>query len=461
MPIVASADGSSSEDLMKSSSGSARSANLERVTPPITSRTIRRQPHPTPQTLTADICVLGAGIAGVSAALQAAKLGRHVIIVDAAPSLGGQAVGSIIGTIIGLYTHGPQPYQITHGVADELIADLTEEGSLSRRVSMTGTITFQYDEVRLARWMERKVEDAGVRALVGAVLTDVGFDNRRVRHLELATRFGTARVEAASYVDASGDATLCYQAGLEVREPDAPVYGSLNFIIEGYDTDAVKDLVIKDVHDRLAERGSQYGLVRHDGFLMHFPGKTVMLANVTHFETPLDPAAGAQMVFEGRRQADNIIRFLRAEFPRIFANAKVRTYGNPGLRQTRWIVGARQLTLDQIRSGERPADAAARCAWWVELHNAKELVHWERFEPDHVYYIPLSCMIPREADNIVAAGRCVDADVSALSAIRVMGPCIAMGTAAAHALDLAGTTSVHDIDLATLQRRLTDNLDRR
>ena len=429
--------------------------------PEAATRIVRRATEPTPAILAADICVVGAGIAGISAALEAARLGRRVVIVDAAPSLGGQAVGSIIGTIIGLYTHGPEPYQITHGIADELIADLTAEGSLSRRVSMTGTITFQYDEVRLARWIERKVEEAGIRALVGAVLTGVGFDGRRVRHLELATRFGSARVEARSYVDASGDATLCYQAGLEVREPDAPVYGSLNFIIEGYDTDAVKDLVIKEVHDRLAERGSQYGLVRHDGFLMHFPGKTVMLANVTHFETPLDPAAGAQMVFEGRRQADNIIRFLRAEFPRIFANAKVRTYGNPGLRQTRWIVGARQLTLDQIRSGERPADAAARCAWWVELHNAKELVHWERFEPDHVYYIPLSCMVPREADNIVAAGRCVDADVSALSAIRVMGPCMAMGAAAAHALDLAAGGSVHEIDMIALQNRLTDNLDRR
>jgi hypothetical protein len=446
---------------MKSSSGSDGSANVEWVPPPTTSRIIRRPSRPTPQSISADICVLGSGIAGVSAALEAARLGRRVVIVDAAPSLGGQAVGSIIGTIIGLYTHGPQPYQITHGIADDLIAELTEEGSLSRRVSMTGTITFQYDEVRLARWIERRVEAAGVRALVGAVLTDVGIDNRRVRYLELATRFGSVRVEAASYVDASGDATLCYQAGLDVREPDAPVYGSLNFIIEGYDTEAVKNLVIKEVHDRLAERGSQYDLVRHDGFLMHFPGKTVMLANVTHFETPLDPTAGAQMVFEGRRQADNIIRFLRAEFPRIFANAKVRTYGNPGLRQTRWIVGARQLTLDDIRSGERPADAAARCAWWVELHNAKDLVHWERFEPDHVYYIPLSCMVPRDADNIVTAGRCVDADVSALSAIRVMGPCIAMGTAAAHALDLAGTGSLHNIDTALLQQRLTDNLDRR
>jgi hypothetical protein len=429
--------------------------------PASTTRVLRRPATSVPAVLTADICVLGSGIAGVSAALEAARLGRSVVIVDAAPSLGGQAVGSIIGTIIGLYTHGPQPYQITHGIADDLIADLTAEGSLSRRVSMTGTITFQYDEVRLARWIERKVEEAGIRALVGAVLTDVAFANRRVRHLELATRFGVVRVEAAAYVDASGDATLSYQSGLEVREPDAPVFGSLNFIIEGYDTETVKDLVIKDVHDRLAERGSQYGLVRHDGFLMHFPGKTVMLANVTHFETPLDPTAGAQMVFEGRRQADNIIRFLRAEFPRIFANARVRTYGNPGLRQTRWIVGSRQLTLDQIRSGDRPADAAARCAWWVELHNAADLVHWERFEAGHVYYIPLSCMTPRDADNIVAAGRCVDADLSALSAIRVMGPCMAMGAAAAHALDLAGSGSVHEIDLGALQRRLTDNLDRR
>jgi hypothetical protein len=429
--------------------------------PSVTTRVLRRSTQSTPTIITADICVVGAGIAGISAALEAARLGRSVAIVDAAPALGGQAVGSIIGTIIGLYTHGPEPYQITHGIADELIADLTKEGSLSRRVSMTGTITFQYDEVRLGRWIERRVEDAGIRALVGAVLTEVVFEGRRARRLVLATRFGTVHVDAGAYVDASGDATLAYYSGLEVREPDAPVYGSLNFIIEGYDTEAVKDLVIKEVHDRLAERGGQYGLVRHDGFLMHFPGKTVMLANVTHLETPLDPTAGAEMVFEGRRQADNIIRFLRAEFPRIFADARVRVYGNPGLRQTRWIVGARQLTLDQIRSGERPPDAAARCAWWVELHNAPDLVHWERFAPDHVYYIPLSCMIPREADNIVAAGRCVDADVSALSAIRVMGPCIAMGAAAAHALDLADGASVHAIDLTALQKRLSENLDRR
>jgi hypothetical protein len=424
-------------------------------------RTIRHPRRSAPPLVNTDICVIGAGIAGVSAALEAAALGRRVVIVDAAPALGGQAVGSIIGTIIGLYTHGPEPYQLTHGVADSLIEELTAEGSLHRRASTTGTITFQYDEVRLGRWIERKIQAAGVEAIVGAVLTAVAFEGRRVRHVEFATRFGSVRIAANGYVDASGDASLTYEAGLEVREPDAPVFGSLNFLIEGYDTEAVKDLVIKEVHQRLAERGAEYGLVRHDGFLMHFPGKNMMLANVTHFETPLNPLGTAKMVFDGRMQADNVVRFLRAEFPRIFSHAQVRVYGNPGLRQTRWIVGQRQLSLDDIRGGARPQDAAARCAWWVELHDAPALVHWERFAEDHVYYIPLGCMIPRDADNIVAAGRCVDADVLALSAIRVMGPCIAMGTAAAHALDLAGSGAVQDIDYAELQKRLTGNLDRR
>src|SRR5215471_10851768 len=113
----------------------------------IPTRTVRRPAQQAPRTVTADICVLGAGISGVSAALEAAKLGRKVVLVDAAPALGGQAIGSIIGTIIGLYTHGPAAHQITHGIADDLIADLTAEGSLHRRISaLTGTVTFQYDE---------------------------------------------------------------------------------------------------------------------------------------------------------------------------------------------------------------------------------------------------------------------------------------------------------------------------
>jgi FAD dependent oxidoreductase len=424
----------------------------------IPTRTVRRGESRRPQVLDADICVLGAGISGVSAALEAAKLGRKVVLVDGAPAIGGQAIGSIIGTIIGLYSHGPHAYQLTHGIADDLLHDLRAEGSISR--SHGSTVMFQYDEVRLGRWMEMRVAAAGIDTLLGAVLTDVSFTDRHVQYLQFATRFGSVRVRAKGFVDSSGDAAITFGAGLDVREPTAPVYGSLNFLIEGFDGEAVQALPIEEVRERLKSKGAEYGLVRHDGWLIPFPGKGFMLANINHIETPLDPLGSARMVFGGRRQADAIVEFLRAEFPAVFAAAKVRAYGNPGIRQTRWIVSRRQLTVDDIRSHARPADAVARCAWWVELHDAPETVYWERFPEGHVYYIPLGCMIPRDADNIVAAGRCVDADTQALSAIRVMGPCIAMGAAAAHALSIADGGAVHAVDLPELQASLHDNLER-
>ena len=425
----------------------------------IPTRTVRRADSRRPQVLDADICVLGAGISGVSAALEAAKLGRKVVLVDGAPAIGGQAIGSIIGTIIGLYSHGPHAYQLTHGIADDLLRDLGAEGSISR--SHGSTVMFQYDEVRLARWMETRVAAAGIDTLLGAVLTDVSFAERRVQYLQFATRFGSVRVRAKGFVDSSGDAAITYGAGLDVREPTAPVYGSLNFLIEGFDGEAVQALPIEEVRERLKSKGAEYGLVRHDGWLIPFPGKGFMLANINHIETPLDPLGSARMVFDGRRQADAVVGFLRSEFPAVFAAAKIRAYGNPGIRQTRWIVSRKQLTVDDIRSDVRPADAVARCAWWVELHDAPETVYWEQFPEGHVYYIPLGCMIPRDADNIVAAGRCVDADTQALSAIRVMGPCIAMGAAAAHALSIADGDAVHAVDLLELQASLHDNLERK
>jgi hypothetical protein len=70
-------------------------------------------------------------------------------------------------------------------------------------------------------------------------------------------------------------------------------------------------------------------------------------------------------------------------------------------------------------------------------------------------------MTPPDVDNLVAAGRCIDAELIALSSVRVMGPCMAMGMAAAHAMDLAGGGSVHNLEIKTLQERIKDNLYRR
>ena len=123
-----------------------------------------------------------------------------------------------------------------------IAADLTAEGLINRRHSATGTLTFQYDQVRLSRWIERQVDAAGIDVLLGAVVTEVGVCDGRLTHVDVATRFGPARIAAVGYVDASGDASLTCEAGFEVREPDAAVYGSLNFLIEAYDVEAAQHL---------------------------------------------------------------------------------------------------------------------------------------------------------------------------------------------------------------------------
>jgi hypothetical protein len=73
--------------------------------------------------------------------------------------------------------------------------------------------------------------------------------------------------------------------------------------------------------------------------------------------------------------------------------------------------------------------------------------------------VPLGSLTVAGADNLCAVGRCIDADSTALSSVRVMGPCIAMGAAAAHALDLAGSGSVHQIDISALRKRISANLE--
>jgi FAD-dependent oxidoreductase family protein len=420
-------------------------------------RIVSRDPGSPATRITADICVLGSGIAGVSAALEAARLGFKVVLVDALPALGGQAVNSLIGTFCGLYANGPDGHQLTHGIADEILRDLGAEGALHTRLGPNTKIVL-YDEIRLARWIEEAVRKAGIAVLLGAVQRGVRREDRRIKSIDLATRYGDVALAATGFVDASGDAALAWGAGLECREPaGGPIYGTQMFVLE--EIDETRQPTREEVVSRLRERAERYGLVRRDGFAFAFPGRGLALVNMTHVETPLEPIAASRNALEGKAQADHVVRFLKEEFPDAFGHARVRSYGFPGIRQTRWIVGRAQLTIDDVRAGTRFADAVARTAWPVELHNRPDGISWEVFGEDHMHYVPFGSLAPAEVDNVVAAGRCIDGDAAALSSVRVMGPCIAMGAAAAHALDLAGNGSVHQIDVAALGRRLRDNLE--
>ncbi|MBR0713569.1 FAD-dependent oxidoreductase [Bradyrhizobium liaoningense] len=420
-------------------------------------RIVRREPS-RPLQRSADICVVGSGIAGVSAAIEAARLGKKVLLIDGLPVLGGQAVNSIVGTICGMFSNGRDGYQLTYGIAEDIIRDLSRTGAVHYRQGVTNIII--YDEVALGRWIENAIRDAGIDVLLGAVLREVEVRDRRVRALGLATRYGDVRVEANGFVDASGDAALVWQAGFPCQEAaDGPVFGTQMVVLEGIDEAHVPSR--EELPARMRERAASYGLVRREGLSFIIPGRGIAAMNMTHMETPLDPFEMSNKTLEGRDQADRAVQFLRSEFPKAFGKARVRAYGFPGIRQTRWIRGRQQLTAEDVITGREFDDAIARTAWPIELHDSGTDHVWRPFGEDHMHYVPFGSLTPRDADNVVAAGRCIDADNAALSSVRVMGPCIAMGAAAAHALDLAGTGSVHQIDMAALRQRLRDNLERK
>jgi len=402
----------------------------------------------------ADVCVVGAGIAGLSAAIESARLGRDVVLVDSLPVIGGQMVHSLIGLFCGVFGNAPGYRQLTHGVFDDIFRDLGTGGDL--HFARGHTTTVFYNEVALGRWLEKTVRALGIRTVLGTVLLSAGVRDGRIESVLLASRYGNVTISAPGFVDASGDAALTWQAGLPCWVPERPIYGPQQVIVENLDENHKPEPGEMDL--RIQEKGEEYGLLRRGGLAFFFPGRGTAVLNVTHIDAPLDPVGASRAQLDGKTQADQALALLQAEFPRAFGAARVRAYGYPGRRQTRWIKGRHQLTAGEVRSGVRFADAVARTSWPIELHDRPDGYVWEMFAADHVHYVPLASMTPPGVHNVVAAGRCVDGDAAALSSVRVMGPCAAMGAGAAHALHLAGGGSVHEIDLDQLAGRVAGNV---
>ena len=157
-----------------------------------------------------------------------------------------------------------------------------------------------------------------------------------------------------------------------------------------------------EVAERLTQKAKDYGLTRESGFAFVFPGKSIALVNMTHIETPLDPVGFTVKALEGKEQADRAVAFLRGEYPEAFGKARVRTYGGLGIRQTRWIVGRQQLTVEDVRAARKFPDAVARTGWPIELHDTVQGHVWEPFGDDHLHYVPFGSLVPADCDNLVA-----------------------------------------------------------
>jgi hypothetical protein len=70
--------------------------------------------------------------------------------------------------------------------------------------------------------------------------------------------------------------------------------------------------------------------------------------------------------------------------------------------------------------------------------------------------VPYRCLVPERVSNLLVVGRCVSATREGFASVRVLGPCMSEGQAAATAIALAAPqgTAVANVDVDAVRTRL-------
>ena len=137
---------------------------------------------------------------------------------------------------------------------------------------------------------------------------------------------------------------------------------------------------------------------------------------------------------EGRRQAVDYLRFLRARVPG-FENAYLLEIApQVGIRETRRLVGEHVLSGDEVIGCASFADSIGVNGWPLELHVAGDVEwRWPPIPESRGFnQLPLRMLLPRRegaggALNLLVAGRCASMTHDGQSAARVTGPCFVDG----------------------------------
>ncbi|BAK65430.1 hypothetical protein SLG_07550 [Sphingobium sp. SYK-6] len=162
-----------------------------------------------------------------------------------------------------------------------------------------------------------------------------------------------------------------------------------------------------------------------------------------------------------RRKLNRVyLSFLRERIPGFEDAYIVMESPTGGAREGRRIIGDYVLTEQDVLAGRRFADAIAMGGpRGPDLHSVTGLWGEGVASPFKAPYdIPYRCLLPKDVDGLIVAGRCVSTTFAALGAVRDQATCMSMGEAAGAAASLACRTGVppRQVDMASLQSRLVD-----
>jgi FAD dependent oxidoreductase len=421
-----------------------------------------------------DVIVAGGGSSGSIAAIAAARSGARTLLVERYGFLGGIST-AVLDTFYGFYTPGTHSIKAVSGIADEVVTNLRGLGGCFERPNTYGAGTgITYNPEYLKVIWEELAANAGVQLLLHAWIQDAQTANGRIQQLVVATRAGLRRLSADFFIDATGEADICHYAGApyEAAGQHEPAQSlTTTFKVVNVDAELRKTISKQEFHERMAAaaESGEFDLPRREGsdHVTTIPG--MMATNMTRvpssfqapgvFRNATDPEFFTEAEIEGRRQALEYLRFLRARIPGYAASDLVAFSTQLGVRESRRIFGEYRLTREDVLSARQFEDQIGLCGAPIEDHQAGHGTRWQYLPDGSCVGIPFRCLLPLQLDNLLVCGRCFSASHDAHAAVRSMAQCMAMGQAAgtAAAFCALGHLGSRELNVAGLQQRLSQD----
>jgi glycine/D-amino acid oxidase-like deaminating enzyme len=388
-----------------------------------------------------DVVVAGAGPAGFSAAVCAAREGARTVLIEQSGSVGGVAT-------TGLMSHWAGRTQ--PGFFEEVIERSYDLDENHRVINPEKLKTVMLDMLR----------EAGVELYLYNFVSQAVMEGNQLKGAITESKSGRRAFLGKVFVDATGDGDLAARAGAPFykgRESDGrmqPV--TLMFKVAGVDMEnAVLPCAFED------ERKVPLGMVQELGrkHLTHpaghvllykasLPGVvTVNMTNCTDIDgTNADDLTKAEYVCRG--QIEPIIDFLHKFVPGFENCYPISSASQMGVRETRHFVGEYTLHEEDLRNARFFDDwVVANSQFSFDIHNVEGSGldangEQAQFRQANGYTIPYRCLLPKEIEGLILAGRCISSTHKAHSNFRVMPICASIGEAAGIAAALAAKKSI-------------------
>ncbi|CAN5336472.1 FAD-dependent oxidoreductase [soil metagenome] len=419
-----------------------------------------------------DVLVVGGGPTGIMAAAAAAREGKSTLLIEKSGFLGGAGTGGGLSTFCGLHSNVYGEHMLTSGgMVPELLAKIEAyDGLRPAHLSFSDRIQAQaYDIPAYRLAADDLVLESGAEILfhtfaVAAVMASPSV----IDAIIVETKQGRLALKARFVIDTSGDADVAYWAGADFEQSPAEemLYPSTMFRINGVDANAAGAAwkTLPAMMDR-AVRAGRSAFPRRGAIVRPQRDDIEWRANATQLRTDDGHALDGTKVehltsgeIQGRRQAQEVFEFIRGNHPGFEKSYIVDIGPEIGIRETRRIVGAYQLTESDVRDCVDFDDSIGLNGWPIEAHVDGDVeIRWPHGENPRGYnQMPYRILVAPAVDNLLVGGRCASMTHGGQSAARVSGPCFEMGHAAGVAASIALEQQVtaSAVPIPDLQERL-------